>query len=98
MLRNTSSWLQYLLYVAGALNSLITRPIPLFWSHLAIIYLPTWKNNLVGEKYHRDDGDVISAADDFLDGQDEIFFSNETQTLQNRGKKFMDRNADYVKQ
>ena len=56
---------------------------------------PNLKKHLAGEQYESD-GDVISAVEDFFEGQEENFYAIRIRALQHRLKKCMNRRGDYV--
>ncbi|XP_029653805.1 histone-lysine N-methyltransferase SETMAR-like [Octopus sinensis] len=56
---------------------------------------PTRKRHMTGKQY-RTDNEVVSAVEDFLEGQDENFYTTGIQALQHRCKKCMDRSGDYI--
>ena len=53
------------------------------------------KKHLAGKRYESDD-DVISAVEDFFEGQEENFYATGIRALQHRWKKCVDRRGDYV--
>ena len=79
--------------MAVALNWLITLCIDLAPSDYFLF--PNMKKHLAGKQYQTND-DVISAAEDFFEDQDESFYTTGSQALQHRWKKFVDRRGDYV--
>ena len=56
---------------------------------------PNLKKHLAGRRYESDD-DVISAVEDFFEGQEENFYATGIRALQHRWKKCVDRRGDYV--
>ena len=56
---------------------------------------PNLKKHLAGKRYKSDD-DVISAVEDFFEGQEENFYATGIRVLQHRWKKCVDRRGDYV--
>ena len=56
---------------------------------------PNLKKHLAGKRYDSDD-DVISAVEDFFEGQEENFYATGIRALQHRWKKCVDRRGDYV--
>uniref|UniRef100_A0A3Q0RMV0 Tc1-like transposase DDE domain-containing protein n=1 Tax=Amphilophus citrinellus TaxID=61819 RepID=A0A3Q0RMV0_AMPCI len=56
---------------------------------------PSMKKHLAGKQYQTDD-EVISAVEDFFEGQDERLYTTGIQALQQRWKKRVDRRGDYV--
>ena len=55
---------------------------------------PNLKKHLAGKRYETDD--VISAVEDFFEGQEENFYATGIRELQHRWKKCVDRRGDYV--
>ena len=56
---------------------------------------PNLKKHLAGKRYESDD-DVISAVEDFFEGQEENFCAIGIRALQHRWKKCMDRRGGYA--
>ena len=56
---------------------------------------PNFEKHLAGKRYESDD-DVISAVEEFFEGQKENFYSTGIRALQHRWKKCVDRKGDYV--
>ena len=56
---------------------------------------PNLKKHLAGRRYESDD-DVISAVEDFFEGQEENFYATGIRALQHRWKKCVGRRGDYV--
>ena len=56
---------------------------------------PNLKKHLAGKRYESDD-DVISAVEDFFEGQEENFYATGIRALQHRWKKCVDRRGNYV--
>ena len=52
------------------------------------------KKHLAGNRYQTD-YDVISAVEDFFEGQEENFYTFELQAQQHRWKKYVNRRGDY---
>ena len=57
---------------------------------------PNLKKHLAGKRYESND-DVISAVEDFFEGQEENFYATGIRALQHSWKKSVDRREDYVK-
>ena len=53
------------------------------------------KKHLAG-KWYQTDYDVISAAEDFFESEQENFYTSGIQALQHRWNKRVDRREDYV--
>uniref|UniRef100_A0A3Q0S4Q4 Tc1-like transposase DDE domain-containing protein n=1 Tax=Amphilophus citrinellus TaxID=61819 RepID=A0A3Q0S4Q4_AMPCI len=53
------------------------------------------KKHLAGKQYRTND-DVISAVEDFFEGQDESFYTTRNQALQQQWQECVDRRGDYV--
>ena len=61
------------------------------------LLFPNLKKHLAGKRYESDD-DVISAVEDFFEGQKENFYATGIRALQHRWKKRVDRRGDYVEE
>ena len=94
MLLHTSPWLQWLLCMNVALNLMITPDNLLIWHHLTNFLFPNLKKNLAGKQYQTDDK-VISAVNDFLEDQDESFYTKGIQAMHHRWEKCR---GDYVEE
>ena len=82
MLLHTRLWLQWLLCVTVALNWLIDHPP--YSPDLApsdYFLFPNMKNHLARKQYQTNN-EVISAVEDFVEDQDESFYTTGIQALQ----------------
>ena len=68
----------------------------LIWHHLTISCSQQEKKHLARKQYWTND-DVISAAEDFFEDQDESFYTMGIQVLQHQWKKCEDSRGESVK-